>query len=258
MSKLLEGKNIVIVGGTSGIGLSACNYFVEQGASVIALGLSKEGLKDMDNCKFVFGDVLAKGEMEKIISNCHEEFGSVDGLYHIAGGSGRKWGDGPLHEVTDEGWDKTLELNLKSVMLSNRAVVKYFKEHKKSGSILNTSTVLANHPSPKYFYTHAYAAAKAGIIGFSKSIAAYYAGQNIRVNVIAPSLTNTPMAQRAVENEEIQAYIKSKQPLDQGRIANPADLDAAACYFMSDASSFTTGQVLAIDGGWSVSEGQYN
>ena len=258
MSKLLEGKNIIVVGGTSGIGLSAANYFVDQGASIIAFGLLQERLLDTDKCKFKFGDVLAKGEMEKIVSVCHKEYGSVNGLYHVAGGSGRKWGDGPLHEITDDGWDKTLELNLKSVMLSNRAIVKYFIEHNKSGAILNTSTVLANHPSPKYFYTHAYAAAKAGIIGFSKSIAAYYAAQNIRVNVIAPSLTNTPMAKRAVENEEIQAYIKSKQPLDQGRIAKSADLDAAACYFLSDASSFTTGQVLAVDGGWSVSEGQYN
>lgn len=257
MSKLLEDKNIVIIGGTSGIGLSASKYFMAQGASVISFGLSREGLVDSNKCKYKFGDVSANGELDKVISDCHESYGSVDGLFHIAGGSGRKWGDGPLHEITDEGWDKTLDLNLKSVMLSNRAMVQYFMAHNISGSILNTSTVLAHHPSPKYFYTHAYAAAKAGIIGFSKSIASYYAPYDIRVNVLAPSLTNTPMARRAIDNEDIQTYIKTKQPLDQGRVVNPADIDAAACYFMSDVSGFTTGQVLAIDGGWSVSEGQY-
>jgi NAD(P)-dependent dehydrogenase (short-subunit alcohol dehydrogenase family) len=92
-------------------------------------------------------------------------------------------------------------------------------------------------------------------IGFSKAIAAYYAPQNIRVNVLAPALVETPMAQRAGGDEEIQRFIKTKQPLDGGRIGQPADLDAAAVYFLSDAARFTTGQVLAVDGGWSITDG---
>jgi NAD(P)-dependent dehydrogenase (short-subunit alcohol dehydrogenase family) len=113
-------------------------------------------------------------------------------LYHVAGGSGRKFGDGPLHELTLEGWNKTLELNLTSLMLSNQAAVKKFLELKKSGTILNMGSVLGFSPSPKYFSTHAYAATKAAIIGFSKSIAAYYAKDDIRINVIAPALVETP------------------------------------------------------------------
>jgi len=257
MNKLLENKKIVIVGATSGIGLSAANYFVEQGGQVIAFGLEQEDLSDSENCKFTFGDVLSDGKVEEAIKLCVDSYGEFNALYHVAGGSGRKWGDGPLHEITNDGWDKTMNLNLKSVMLSNRAAVKYFMDRKQAGVLLNTSTVLAYSPSPKFFHTHAYAAAKAGIIGFSKSTAAYYAAHNIRVNVLAPALTNTPMATRAADREDIQYFIKSKQPLDQGRMAVPQDLDAAACYFLSDAASFTTGQVLAVDGGWLVSEGQY-
>jgi NAD(P)-dependent dehydrogenase (short-subunit alcohol dehydrogenase family) len=118
-------------------------------------------------------------------------------------------------------------------------------------------SVLGFSPSPLYFSTHAYSAAKSAIIGFSKSIAAYYAKDNIRVNVIAPALVETPMAQRAATDENILSFIKTKQPLDGGRISEPRDMDGLAIYFMSDQSKFTTGQVVAVDGGWSISEGQY-
>jgi NAD(P)-dependent dehydrogenase (short-subunit alcohol dehydrogenase family) len=142
-------------------------------------------------------------------------------------------------------------------MLSNQAAVKAFNSLKRGGTILNMSSVLGFSPSPRYFVTHAYAASKAAIIGFSKSIAAYYAKDNIRINVIAPALVETPMAERAANDENILSYIKTKQPLEGGRIGEPEDLDGLAIYFMSDLSKFTTGQVVAVDGGWGVSEGQY-
>src|SRR5205085_420848 len=144
-----------------------------------------------------------------------------DGLYHVAGGSGRRMGDGPLHELTLEGWNKTIELNLTSLMLSSQAAVKKFLEMKKPGTILNMGSVLGYSPSPVFFSTHAYTAAKSAIIGFTKSIAAYYAKDNIRVNVIAPAVVETPMAQRAANDDEILSFIKTKQPLDGGRIGKP-------------------------------------
>jgi NAD(P)-dependent dehydrogenase (short-subunit alcohol dehydrogenase family) len=155
-----------------------------------------------------------------------------------------------------DGWNKTLELNLTSLMLSNQAAIKKFLELKKPGTILNMGSVLGFSPSPLYFSTHAYAAAKSAIIGFSKAIAAYYAKDNIRVNVIAPAVVETPMAQRAANDENILSFIKTKQPLDSGRIGEPDDTDGLAIYFMSDQSKFTTGQLIAVDGGWSISEGQ--
>ena len=166
-------------------------------------------------------------------------------------------GDGPLHELTLDGWNKTLELNLTSLMLSNQAAVRQFLDQGSGGSILNMGSVLGYSPSPLYFSTHAYAAAKSAVIGFSKSIAAYYAKSNIRVNVIAPALVETPMAQRAANDQAILSFSKTKQPLDGGRIGYPEDLDGLATYFMSDLSKFTTGQTVAVDGGWSISEGQY-
>jgi len=190
------------------------------------------------------------------ISACQAQWGDLHGLYHVAGGSGRSQGDGPLHEMTLEGWNATFELNLTSLMLSNRAAIKTFLKQSHGGNILNMGSVLGFSPSPHFFATHAYAATKSAIIGFSKSIAAYYAQNNIRVNVIAPALIETPMAQRAAQDDTIQAFIRTKQPLDGGRIGRPEDLDGATSFLLSDQSSFVTGQVITIDGGWSVSEGQ--
>ena len=253
---MLINKKILIIGGTTGIGLSAGKAFVKQGAKVWATGLTCD-LRNSKNWKFKLSDATEEGSVQEAIEDCIKDYGEVDALYHVAGGSGRKFGDAALHELTLEGWQKTLDLNLTSVMLSNRAIIQYFLKKEKGGVILNTSTVLAYEPSPKYFYTLAYTAAKAAIIGLSKSIAAFYANKNIRINVIAPALTHTPMAERAAQRPDIQHFIKTKQPLDGGRMAKPSDLDAAATYLLSDAASFVTGQVLAVDGGWSVSEGQY-
>ena len=261
MSKQLENKNIVMIGGTTGIGFSAAKAFIAEGANIVAVGRNEESVaaaKNIlkENAQVFSADATHPETAEKAIQVCIEKFKSFDGLYHIAGGSGRKMGDGPLHQLTLDGWNKTLELNLTSLMLSNKAAIKKFLELKKSGTILNMGSVLGFSPSPKYFSTHAYAASKAAIIGFSKSIAAYYAKDDIRINVIAPALVETPMAQRAASDEEILSFIKSKQPLDKGRIGKPEDTDGIAVYFMSDQSKFTTGQVIAVDGGWSISEGK--
>lgn len=259
---MLANKKIVIIGGTTGMGLSAAKAFIQEGARVVAVGRNEESVaaagNELGSNAYVFsGNAIEENTAAVAIEKCLEQFGGFDGLYHVAGGSGRKMGDGPLHEITLDGWNKTMELNLTSLMLSNRAAVKKLLELKTPGSILNIGSILGYSPSPQYFATHAYAAAKSAVIGFSKSIAAYYAKDNIRINVIVPALVETPMAQRAANDEAIRSFINTKQPLDGGRIGKPEDLDGLAVYFMSDRSAFTTGQVIAVDGGWSISEGQY-
>jgi len=262
MKDWLVNKKLVIIGGTAGMGLSAALACIKEGAKVIAVGRNAEHVNEAnkkfsDNGFAIEGDATNETTAESAIQFCTEKFSGFDGLYHVAGGSGRKFGDGPLHELTTEGWKKTLQLNLTSLMLSNRAAVKFFMEKKQSGVILNMSSVLGFSPSPKYFTTHAYAAAKSAVIGFTKATAAYYAPYNIRINVIAPSLIETPMSQRATNDDAIMQFIKTKQPLDSGRIGVPGDADGAAVFLLSDYAKFITGQVIAVDGGWSVSEGQY-
>jgi NAD(P)-dependent dehydrogenase (short-subunit alcohol dehydrogenase family) len=201
------------------------------------------------------GDAQIAETAERAIQMALDSFSRFDALYHVAGGSGRQAGDGPLHETTDEGIAATLDHNLKSLIYSNRAAVRAFCDRRTAGSILNMGSVLGWSPSPTHFATHIYAAAKAAVVGFTKSCAAYYAPQDIRFNVIAPALVETPMAHRAVGGEAIRNYIKQTQPLNGGRIGAPEDLDAAVVYFLSDASRYVTGQVLAVDGGWCVSDG---
>jgi len=257
----LNGKRLVVIGGTGGLGLSAAKAFIAAGARVIAVGLQPERAAAAaqefgDAARVLCSDASKPETAPQAISQCLDLFKGFDGLYHVAGGSGRSWGDGPLHEITDEGWRATLELNLTSVFYSNRAAVRQFLEQKTGGSVLNLTSVLAWSPSSRYFATQSYAAAKAAIIGLTQSCAALYAPADIRFNALAPGLVRTQMAERAANDSQIMAFIKTKQPLDGARIGNASDLDAAAVYFMSDASNFTTGQVLAVDGGWSVSEGQ--
>ncbi|HEX8676385.1 MAG TPA: SDR family NAD(P)-dependent oxidoreductase [Segetibacter sp.] len=258
----LQDKRIVIIGGTAGMGLSAALAFIREGAKVVVVGLNSENSKNAasqlkENGVVLTADATQEETAFKAIQTCIEQLGGFDGLYHVAGGSGRKFGDGPLHEMTLEGWQYTLQLNLTSLMLSNRAAIQLFLRQKQPGVILNMGSVLGFSPSPKYFTTHAYAAAKSGIIGFSKSIAAYYAPENIRVNVIAPALIETPMSQRAAKDETIVAFLKTKQPLDGGRVGLPEDTDGAATFLLSNHSKFITGQVISVDGGWSITEGQY-
>ncbi|MFN8357087.1 MAG: SDR family oxidoreductase [Spirosomataceae bacterium] len=259
----LANKNIVIIGGTTGMGISAAKAFVREGAQVMVVGRNPESCQQAEvelqgKGKAISGDAAQPHLADEAIRQCIAQFGGFDGLYHVAGGSGRRFGDGPLHEISLEGWEATFQLNLTSLFLSNQAAVRQFLRQQTGGSILNMGSVLGQSPSPKYFTTHAYAAAKSAVIGFVKATAAYYAPHNIRINVLAPALVETPMSQRASSDSLIQDFIRTKQPLEHGRNGQPTDLDGAAVYFMSDFSCFTTGQVLNVDGGWSISEGQYS
>lgn len=244
------------MGGTTGMGWSAAKKFIAEGGKVICVGKPQENLIEEQGITFLFEDAREETTMTKAIALCMEKYGNFDGLLHVAGGSGRSFGDGPLHAMTLEGWNKTIELNATTVMLSNKAAIEHFISQGKKGAIVNISSVLAAHPAPSYFSTHAYAAAKASIIGLSVAAASMYAKDNIRINVISPGLVETPMSTRASQNENIMTYIKTKQPLDGGRIGHADDVTSLAALLLSDQASFITGQNIAVDGGWSVSEGQ--
>jgi NAD(P)-dependent dehydrogenase (short-subunit alcohol dehydrogenase family) len=258
----LDQHAIVVIGGTTGLGLSGAVACARQGANVVIVGRNSESADAAvdrigpECSRAIIGDARDPYIAAQAIATAIDAFGRFDGLYHVAGGSGRQFGDGPLHELTDEGMQHTLELNLLSLMRSNRAAVQSFLERDISGVVLNMGSVLGFSPSPTFFTTHAYAAAKSAVTGFTQSCAAYYAERQVRFNVIAPALVDTPMAARAADDAMIQQFIRTKQPLDGGRMGRPDDLDAAVVFLLSDQSRFVTGQTLVVDGGWTVSEGQ--
>lgn len=258
----LADKSILIMGGTSGIGGAAARALIEEGARVVCVGRNEATCESArqelgSHARVIVGDACDPATATRAIREAVDIGGRLDALLHVAGGSGRGAGDGPLHELTDEGWRHTLRLNLESVFLSNRAAVRQFLQQGPGGAVLNLGSVLARSPAPHFFATHAYAAAKAGLEGLTRAAAAHYAPDNIRFNAIAAGLVATPMSARAQTDDSIMRYIRTKQPLDGGRIGQPDDLLAAILFFLSDTSRFVTGQVLAVDGGWSVSEGQH-
>ena len=257
MSERLKDKVVLIVGGTGGIGKSAAIACVAEGAHVVAIGRSRQRGAELavhlgERFISVPGDARDSQVIEQAICVALDTGGRLDALFHVAGGSGRSAGDGPLHQISDHGWQETLDWNLSSVFYSNRAVIRLWLSQGTRGSLLNMGSVLASRPAPEHFATHAYAASKAAIVGLTLAAAASYAHAGIRCNVITPALVDTEMARRAGNDPDVAAYAARRQRLGSGRVGRASDLDGAVVFLLSDESQYVTGQVLAVDGGWSV------
>jgi NAD(P)-dependent dehydrogenase (short-subunit alcohol dehydrogenase family) len=256
--RLLDHKAAIVTGGASGIGQATALLFAQEGARVAIFDLDEAGgqqtVGDIQasggTAIFVRVDVSVAQEVESAVKRAVEEFGRLDVIFNGAGLSGRKWGDGPAADCTEEAWDRVLAINLKSVFLGCKYAIREMLKLG-GGAIVNLSSVLGLVGGDEDFATHAYAASKGGIISLTRSIAAYYAPQQIRANVICPGLIATPMSRRAQANEAIRARLSELQPLT-GDFGQPIDVAQAALYLASDQAKFVTGTVLTVDGGWTV------
>lgn len=255
---------VCVVTGSTGIGAASARRFAEEGAAVFVVSRTAEHARSLAEALSADGtvagwtaaDLAEDGAADAAIAAAAERFGRVDGLFAVAGGSGRRWGDARIHELTPDGWDRTLELNLRSQALTCGAVVRQMLAQEPNGSgtrgsILLMGSVTATDPAPEHFATHAYAAAKGATIALMRTMAATYVGDRIRVNAVAPGLTETPMATRAAGDVAIRAYAGRRQPL-AGELMDPMDVAHAAVYFLADESRAVTGQLLKVDGGWSI------
>lgn len=240
----LQDKVAIVTGSGSGIGLATAQRFAEQGARVVGFDLSP---KDSDSLPV---DVTSASEVESAIQTVVHKQGRLDILVNVAGGSGRKWGDGPADACTLEGWQKTLALNLDSVFYTCKYALQAMLAQGR-GVIVNVASVLGLVGGDEDFATHAYASSKGAVISLTRSIASYYASRGIRANVICPGLIATPMSQRAQESEHIRSRLAQLQPLT-GDFGAPENVAQAALYLASDEASFVTGSVLTVDGGWTV------
>ena len=240
----LQGKIAIVTGGASGIGLATAQLFTSEGARVVSFDIESSRID------FQYVDVTSPPQVEAAIRNVVDNYGRIDVLVNIAGGSGRRWGDGPTDSCTLEGWERTLALNLDSVFYCCKYALQAMLAQA-HGAIVNVSSVLGMVGGDADFATHAYASSKGAVISLTRSIASYYAPHGIRANVICPSLIATPMSQRAQENEHIRSRLTQLQPLT-GDFGSPNDVAQAALYLASDESSFVTGSVLTVDGGWTV------
>lgn len=253
----LGDKVAIVTGGGSGIGLATAGLFAEEGARVVAFDINASyadlnlpPLTESSSPSPLRVDVTSALEVESAIQLVAQAYHRIDILVNVAGGSGRKWGDGPADSCTLEGWEKTLRLNLDSVFHCCKYALQAMLP-KGKGTIVNISSVLGMVGGDDDFATHAYASSKGAVISLTRSIASYYAPRGIRANVICPSLIATPMSRRAQESKHIRARLSQLQPLT-GDFGSPKDVAHAALYLASDESSFVTGSVLTVDGGWTV------
>jgi NAD(P)-dependent dehydrogenase (short-subunit alcohol dehydrogenase family) len=264
----LDGRTCLIVGGTGGIGLAAARRFLEEGARVVVAGQSPELARAAMAQLGPLGPVwdvavdLASGApavAELFGAALNALGGRIDVLLHVAGISGRQFGDGPLHECSDGGWDRVISVNATGVFLTNRAAVRFMLRQPVDavglrGTVVNVGSVLDRSPAPSHFATIAYAASKGAIRSLTLASAARYAPERIRFNLLVPGLIDTPMATRAINDPVIRPYIAARQPMAGGP-GSAEDVAEAALYLCEPAARFATGAELVVDGGWCVSEG---
>ncbi len=244
-----------MTGAASGIGRATAMRLAQEGARIGALDINVAGLAETATiigqaCVVMVCDLTDSTQVHESIDRAATQLGRIDGLFCAAGASGRRYGDGPVETCTEEGWEWTLNVNLKSIFLS----CKYALPHLLSagdGAIVNLASVLGLVGGDEDFATHAYAAAKSGVIGMSRAMASFYAPRGLRVNIVAPSLIATPMSQRAQSDPHIQTRLTQLHPLT-GTMGTPEDVAAAVAYLLSTDARFVTGTVLTVDGGWTV------
>ena len=251
-----DGKSVLVTGST-GIAAAAARALANEGARVFVASRTAahaEALGSEIGARWQEADLTQEESVESVVQAIVGAYGRLDCVYNVAGISGRRLGDGPAHEMTLDGWNLTIAANATSQFLVCRAAIRQMLSQKEGGAILNMSSTLARHPEPTHFATHGYAASKGAIESFSRAAAAYYAPHGIRINVIAPGLVATPMSERAQQDPQVLAYAAARQPLSRGILA-ASDLIGAALFLLSDDARMITGQVLDVDGGWSVSHG---
>jgi NAD(P)-dependent dehydrogenase (short-subunit alcohol dehydrogenase family) len=262
----MAGRTALITGST-GIAEASAELFAAAGARVFVVSRTEGHCREL-----VDGLVASGAEAAWYVADLEDEhladdavaaavdrFGRLDALFNVAGGSGRRFGDGPVHEMTMEGWERTMSLNARTHVTTSRAVLRRMLDQAPDadgsrGAILNMASILAFSPVPGLFPTHAYAASKGAIVTLTQSMAAFYVRHGIRVNAVAPSLTTSRMSVRAAADAATQEFAARRQPLSGGFLP-PSDVADAALFLLSRESRSITGQVLLVDGGWSVTQG---
>ena len=244
--KLLEGKTAIITGGSRGIGKGIALVFAQHGANVAftysssvesANSLEKELSNYGVKVKSYQSNAADHKESQDLVENVLTDFGSIDVLVNNAGITK----DNLLMRMVEEDFDKVIEVNLKSVFNMTKAVQKTMLKQRK-GSIINMSSVVGVKGNAGQSN---YAASKAGIIGFSKSIALELGSRNIRSNVIAPGFIETEMTAK-LDEKTVDVW-RNAIPLKRG--GSPEDIANACVFLASDLSAYVTGQTLNVDGG---------
>jgi 3-oxoacyl-[acyl-carrier protein] reductase len=245
---ILDGKNAIITGGSQGIGTATSLEFAREGANVCVLYRKheSEAKKIVDEIKAMGRkaialpcDIAVFADAERVVKDTLAAFGRIDIMVNNAG---MNW-DGVSWKMTEEQWDRVIEVNLKGYFNFTRQVAPLFKEQK-YGKIINITSI--NGLRGKFGQSN-YSAAKAGIIGYTKAVAKELGPFNVNVNAIAPGLIETPMLTGSESRDKIVDMAMNEMALK--RVGTPEDVATVIAFFASDKARHITGEVVKIDGG---------
>ena len=246
MNELLKDKLAVITGGANGLGKATALLFSEHGAKIVIVDVNQEAgdkvvseiTKEGGIASFEKTNISKSAEVNKMMENVVAKYGSVDILINNAG----ILADARLVKMTEEEWDRVININLKGIFLCGQAVAKVMIEQDRGGVILNTSSVVGIYGN---FGQSNYVASKAGVIGMTKTWARELGKYNIRVNAVAPGFIKTEiikdMPEKIINMMKEKVYLK--------RMGEPEDIANAFLYLASDMGKYVNGTVLSVDGG---------
>lgn len=251
----LEGKVAIVTGGGRGIGKAIAKLYAEAGAGVVIASRKMENLEaTVEECSDLPGKVVPVAchvgqadQLENVVTEAEKQLGPVDILVN---NSATNIGQGPSLDVTDDMLDKMVDINVKAALRLVNLTVPKMIERGSGGSIINIVSIAGIRPQ---YQGLLYSFTKAGLIMMTKSWAQEFAAHNVRVNAIAPGLIKTDFSAFFHENPERVKSIERTQPMP--RIGTTDEVAYAALYLASGASSYTTGEVMVIDGGAMVAKG---
>jgi NAD(P)-dependent dehydrogenase (short-subunit alcohol dehydrogenase family) len=245
---ILAGRTAIVTGASSGLGARFATVLADAGAEVVAAARRTDRLEALaaghPRIHAVACDVTEDDDRERLVATTLERFGRVDVCVNNAGASS----GGPEAQATVDAFRSVLRLNLEAVFALSQAVAQPMREHG-AGSVINISSMfslVASAPVPDAGYV----ASKSAVNGLTRELAAQWARDGIRVNAIAPGFFASEMTAELVEDERSQRWFERMCPM--GRPGRPEELDGILLFLASDASSYCTGQVFAIDGGWTI------
>jgi NAD(P)-dependent dehydrogenase (short-subunit alcohol dehydrogenase family) len=252
MAGRVEGKVALVTGGASGIGRATALTFAREGAKLVVADLNEDSGRQTvhmlteqgGEALFVRTDVSKAVEVQALISQAVATYGRLDCAHNNAGIGSRP--RAPLHESTEETWDRVLAINLKGVWLCMKYEILHMRTQG-GGAIVNTASALGLVGMP---HASAYVASKHGVVGLTKTAALEYAQQGIRVNCVCPGVIHTPMTESLLRDPELRARLLASEPI--GRVGTPEEIAEAVVWLCSDAASFVTGHTMTVDGGYVV------
>lgn len=243
-----SGKVVIVTGGSSGIGLESVKAFAREGASVVIADVSPGGADVAQTLQqqgmqvhFVKTDVTSQADQERLISETLKQFGRLDILFANAGIAR----DDAIDRLSLENWQKTIDINLTGVFLSDQYAIRHWLSVGQKGIIVNCGSI---HSFVGKQHVTAYAAAKGGVKLLTETLAADYAAKGIRVNAVCPGYIDTPLLS-ALTHEQKEALVKLHP---QGRLGHPEEVANVVLFLAGDKATFVNGASVLVDGGYTA------